>query len=237
MTFFMPRFVTAYLLGFVFICAALPSSLRAQSFAAAQRDTAFKSLQHGNWIAGFSGLISTTNRNLTFNNERNSVLEIRYTINTRTGYFIADRLTLGLDFELSNTETSTSPNPNPQDVQEKSSTESLFVGPWIRYYFKLAEEWAVFPELSIGYSAINGINETRIRDVLQSGLETTGKGYGAKLGIGFTYFLTRNIGFDITARYSVSRLTGNALGESLIVLQAEGSVLIGFQLYLNEFFF
>jgi hypothetical protein len=213
-------------------------SLFASFWIQGQVDTATgnaDSLVHkGIWVSGLEGGMSTTKLD---NNSANKLSDkgFSYIFNFNTGIFIQNNLAFGLNLKFTNT----SKTYNTFFSKE----ELVYFGPWARYYFKFQHNWYVYPELGISYV---GFYSETVSTIDNEALITNGSGPGINPGIGLVYFVSKNAAFTIRWNYQVNMLTGesesiNQLGRVTTpiddVLYANSSLLFGFQLYIDEFFF
>ena len=201
--------------------------------------TVFEPLQQGAWGTGLSGSIGRSDEALTARDTSGidaRTRGFRYLVSIRTGYFLVQRFVVGLDFQLSVTSSTTQLSSAGASLAIDNYEERLFLGPWLRYYIPVSSAWAVFPEFSWGFQ-----NRYRTQDSDTSApgvdAEDRSSGLGFNLGFGFTYFLTRNVAFDVTGRYSRGRLRGRFTNIGASNDLSDVGVLVGFQIYLPEFSF
>jgi opacity protein-like surface antigen len=196
----------------------------------------FVPLEEGTWVAGFSGSIGRNDERISPRDATDLDVRtkgFRYVAGTRNGYFLARHFVVGLDFQLSVTSTTTTARTGRDTIEFRNYEERLFIGPWLRYYFPISNAWALFPEFSWGFQ-----NRYRTEEVAAGGEnEDRTSGLSFNIGFGFTYFLSRNVGFDVTGRYSRGRLRGRFTDLRANNDLSDIGLLIGFQVYLPEFTF
>lgn len=202
-------------------------------------DETFIPLQRGSWIAGFSGSIGRAEETISPRDATDLAVRtsgFRWLASTRNGYFLRKRFVIGLDFQLSVTNTTTSVTTGGNTLAVSSYDERLFLGPWLRYYIPISEAWAIFPEFSWGFLTRYHREDTSATPVPEDE-EDRSSGLSFNLGFGFTYFLSRHVGFDVTGRYSRGKLRGRYTSLRARNDLDDLAVLIGLQVYLPEFSF
>lgn len=104
------------------------------------------------------------------------------------GYFLADRMELGLDLSLQ----TSNDKVNGQDAGSQSA---IAAGPYFKYYMFTENENFAF---TLRASALFG--STKTNPANSNSEATTEKGSNMQIAIspGFTYFLTHKIGLDFT---------------------------------------
>jgi len=190
-------------------------------------------LNKGLWVSGVEGGMSTS----TVKNGSNSNLDkgFKYIFNFNSGVFVKENLALGINFKLSKSSNTYS--------EYYFNHEEVYFGPWARYYFKFQNNWYIYPELGISYS---GVYTENISTVDTEVLILNGNGPGVNPGIGVVYFVGENAAFTVRWNYQANFFSGytdtvNDLGTVSTpvnnVFYGTSSLLFGFQLYINEFFF
>lgn len=134
---------------------------------------------------------------------------LRFT--TRDGYFVIPHLAVGGELFWDQTSTRSVPDPNPLNYRNCVEERRLFVGPWVRWYTPASLRWYAAAELSLGYwYARSSAEESSAAFVLPRTL-TIERGFGGNAGIAVGHMVTRNIGLDLTARYSMGWLQGEQM--------------------------
>ena len=159
-----------------------------------------------------------------------------YTIGTKSGKFIKDNWTLGLNFSLSRGEI--------ENTLTVNKDEGFTLGLWSRLYFAESKSLALYGELTplatsiYRESKIFGPNGNLIVDEVASG-----GGFGIEPGFGFVYIINRNVGFGMTLSYTFADMKVDVedlilettTPEAFLVHQLRFS--FNFQIYLDQFFF
>ena len=155
-----------------------------------------------------------------------------YQLGTNSGYFFIDRLATGMSFKVS------------REVNEsvvRIESESMQIGPWIRYYTSLDPRGSVYPEISLQY--INYLDNTQIDSAIPEVSILRASGFGIEAGVGFTYVVSDNIGFDIGISYVGGFLNGRSSTTSMPEVVNDNFFLgqldfrFGFIAIVDEFFF
>lgn len=157
-----------------------------------------------------------------------------YTLGTKSGIFIKNAWAIGLHFSLSKAEKS--------DVNAGFISEELLIGLWNRWYFVQFDQAALFVDLTPYYTTVHNHN---IIDVsgFQFDEELHGRGFGFEPGLGFTYFVNRNVGFGMIVSYPTARVYADRkdliLNTSVSETYSSSQLAFSFsfQVYLDKFFF
>jgi hypothetical protein len=213
-----------------FACIVL--LLSSISLFSQERDSTI--LIKGRYITGLSGSISSqsVNGNILGGQVTRKVNE--YIIGTKSGYFIQDGWTLGLDFTLSKSEFK-----NPE---LHVSSEKLSLGLWSRYYFMRYYNGALYAELTPFYTVINELNDIQTANFVFA-QELHGRGYGIKPAFGFAYLINKNVGFGMSVSYQIGRIYADRTDLILETISKEDyefsqlNFNFSFQIYLDQFFF
>ncbi|NGM64411.1 outer membrane beta-barrel protein [Sphingobacterium sp. SGR-19] len=128
------------------------------------------------------GFINSSNANDKQEEEKVS----KFNFNPKFGYFVSDKIAVGLELAVGNTKTTDYSGEN--DVYEKGN--NFGIGAFGRYYFlEVGSRFKTYAELGAGYNQVGG--------EFNNGTETTEldktKGFGVNAGVGANYFLTNNI--------------------------------------------
>tara|TARA_B100000809_G_scaffold239100_1_gene260376 strand:+ start:10027 stop:10701 length:675 start_codon:yes stop_codon:yes gene_type:complete len=211
------------------VCFFLPF----MSIAQTESGTDTIVLKKGLWVSGLEGGMS----NSSIGNTGGSLGDegFKYTFNFNSGVFVKENLACGLNFRL----TKASRTYNKFYTNE----EEVYFGPWLRYYFKFQNNWYVYPELGLSYG---GFYSEYISTIDNEVLLAKGNGPGVNPGIGVVYFVSQSSAFTIRWNYQANIFSGKTdvvtdLGTVSTVITdvfyANSTLLFGFQLYINEFFF
>jgi hypothetical protein len=146
------------------------------------------------------------------------------------GYFPVNRLCVGVTFPFGFSSFKSSPQNtvnNPSDYT--SSSRSLNIGPFIRYYIPITEKFFFLAETSYSWGSgrskysyyyFNGVDYTLTEGESKS---NTRRFQG---GAGFSYFLNKNIGVEFLGSYVDNRYSDNRSHYFL--------AQVGFQIYLSK---
>ena len=177
--------------------------------ANAQEEQTFGFAKGDVLVEGNLSVNSTTD---TDSNENGDLFEVKnssFNFNPKAGYFVTDKLAVGVELSLLNTnaeETDFTTDPN---FVEETKTTTFGAGVFARYYFlDLGKRFKTYGEFGIAYatgnveSNITGVN-TPVEDYDVNGIST-----GIDLGI--NYFVTENfaINFGLVDVLSYSSLKG-----------------------------
>ena len=156
------------------------------------------------FITGLTGSIRSAAVSENFTSTDRKFIE-GYQVGTNSGYFFYERVAIGVSFKVS------------RDVQEsinRTESETLQIGPWIRYYTSPDSRGSVYPELSIQY--VNFSDNSRTLDTTIEERFLRSSGVGVEAGVGFTYTVGDNIGFDIGLNYSAAFVNGKTTGTKIV---------------------
>jgi hypothetical protein len=166
--------------------------------------------EKGNYLIGGSASFQASK-----NGDTNSK---SLSLSPNISYFLANRFAVGIITPLS-----ISDNTAPSS---SLSSKSYSIGPTVRYYFPISEQWAIFPQLDYTYQW----TELRI-DQFNLGpgdLKSTATVF--RINMGITYFITRNVGLESILYYQNTNADPSA-GGSLTSGTAYG-LRFGLQIYL-----
>lgn len=128
-------------------------------------------------------------------------------INPNFGYFIKDNLVIGIKTPL-----------YLEGFNSDIFSFKFGINAFSRYYFAKTEKTSFFSSANYGLS--NYQHEGSYSSYLNE--------YSAGIGLGFTYFLTKSIGFETELKYDYSKIFNNSVGEDNF------GVNFGFQIYFNK---
>lgn len=190
-------------------------------------------LQKGTWVSGVEGGLS--NSRLSSNSIDKFQKGLTYSFNFNSGVFLKENLAVGLNFRLS--------KDSRTHTDFFSNQEEVYFGPWVRYYMKFQHNWYVYPELGVSYAGFYNETVTTSSNEL---LITRGNGPGINPGVGIAYFVNKNASFSIRWNYQLNFIQAESESTDGVnvttttandIRYGNASLLFGFQLYLNEFFF
>lgn len=122
-------------------------------------------------------------------NKTNKLKTNSFNFNPSVGYFVSDKVAVGLDFNFGNNKETNYSGAN--DIYTKDS--NFGIGAYGRYYFlDLGSRFKTYAQLAAGYNQNTGElnNGTTTVDVPKI------KGFGANAGLGVNYFVTENIAIN-----------------------------------------
>jgi hypothetical protein len=137
-------------------------------------------------------------------------------------YFVANRFAIGLTLSLAESRN---------EVDEfglENRQKSLGVGPTLRYYIPLAEQWAVFPTASYAYqtSVTKSSQNTPGGGVVYQ--EDKTKGSALNGGAGITYFINKSIGIEGLLIYQATAYSDNEFSSNGLAFN------VGFRIYFPK---
>ncbi len=171
----------------IFLLCSTGPDLHAQS----DQDSVYLPIKKGNWLAVLNGNLSSVNLDRFAGSQSQINLTNEYDFNISSGHFFVDRLAFGITFDASRAET--------RRISEVI-TERFSIGPFVRYYLKKNPNGSMFITGGLLYGQITETNRVNIP---QSDFEVLlfGKGPGVFGGLGYSHFLTKHIGLDVSLRY------------------------------------
>jgi opacity protein-like surface antigen len=158
-------------------------------------------------------------------------------IASRNGFFLSRNFVMGVEFNWEQTTGDSRPVPNLIGYRSESFERRLFLGPLIRLYQPMSMRWFLYPEISFGYSQYLSETEESSIEVNNLPQTVTARGFAFHAGAGFGYLLTRNIVFDISARYMRAWRFGEydvpgSLDVNVNMKEYDVQLLVGFQLHM-----
>ena len=158
-------------------------------------------------LGGSMGFSSNTNTTYATNSASSEDKSFSITAQPSISYFIIDRLAVGLITPYSYSRTKYEP---VQDLDVKLTIKTYSVGPTLRYYFPLGNQWAIFPEVSYSYGWIWGSTpyfSAFVPTPTVTYVKSTEKTRIFLGGVGLVYFLNQSIGVEGRAYYQNQRST------------------------------
>jgi len=126
-----------------------------------------------------------------FFEEKNS----SFSFNPKAGYFISDKLALGLELNVNSSKTEDTDLASDPNITNETKTSSFGAGVFARYYFlDLGKRFKTYGEFGLGFASGN-------TETTQSGLDDPINDYdtsnfNAGLGLGINYFVTENFAIN-----------------------------------------
>ncbi len=191
-------------------------------------DTPFRK---GRWLTGLSGSISSNTNKVSAVDEKTITNE--FGLNLSTGKFIKDRWLLGGKINADRASSAGSVD---------RTTESLFVGPFVSYYLSSNSRGSLFTSLSTGY--VRYREETKLNTLqVTNELSSEGGGFGALVGLGYSYVIHDKIAFDIGFNLNLfwigvdqEELPSGMISSQNIAI-SNIAFTFGFNVILDDFFF
>lgn len=207
--------------------------LFAGAFVASQAQT-----EKGTWMLG--GNIGFSTSSSTSKSNGTTVDGPSYTnfnISPMAGYFIMDRLAVGLDLNYSSFSSTTKQKNtagNNVDLTDKSS--DIIVSPMVRYYYMMNDKAGLFGHLGVGFGSRSSSNQSLVNDAVTTTESPSSSLFNLTVGPGFVYFLNPSIGLEASVLYSSMSSSYTPTGASDKVTNASSgvSVNIGFGIYLGS---
>ncbi len=202
----------------------------------AQNDSIYSVPIHkGTFITNLSGRITSGSTDITDQSSTSEIVNNDYIFGTKSGYFVADKWVVGGNLFLQR-------EAQQSDIL-KTSSEKFFIGPWLRYYFSVHDNTSIYAQFSPLY--VKTFSSTFINDatLVEVNMESVGGGFGVEMGVGFNYYLSDKVAFNIGVDLIQSKYKGERKNYLLNTLNSETtketflSVSFGFEIYLQQFFF
>jgi hypothetical protein len=199
----------------------------------AQKDTVELPYRKGPWLTGLSGNLSSLNIESFGQQKGDFKLSNEYDFSVNSGKFIADKLALGLTFSASRDDS--------KSITHNVS-ETFSIGPFLRYYLSKNPSGSMY--FSVGFlygQLVESIRYSSPSFELDS--EIFGRGPGGLVGIGYTHFLTPNIGLDVIVRYDFIRIKADFLDKTTNTRSSENLDVVrsffgfGFIIIIPQFVF
>ncbi len=178
---------------FLLILYALPESTLGQDL---EKDTTLLPYRKDQWIAGLSGNLQSLALDRFQSQISNTSVSSLYDFQISSGKFIKDKFALGLVFSANRSET----RRFTTTINERFS-----IGPFFRYYLAKNPKGAMFLTGGLIYGQIVELNQISSQGI-DLEIEIFGRGPGGLIGIGYSHFLTENIGLEVLLRYDYLRV-------------------------------
>ena len=145
----------------------------------------FNATSQGNFLANGTVYVNYTSLKTDVNGTKNDIsntFQIRFA--PKAGYFVIDDLAVGLELNIQSANTSF------EAVADDLTTNSLFVGPFGRYYL----ENGLFGEALVGFGSSKTEND--LFGEQKSSI------FGFRVGAGYAFFLGDHVAVEPTLNYS-----------------------------------
>jgi outer membrane protein len=134
----------------------------------------------------------------TFSDEDGDIFEEKesnFQFNPKVGYFISDKLVLGVELSVNSSKDEDTDFISDPNVVTETKDKSFGAGVFARYYFlELGKRFKTYTEFGLGFAS--GNTETTQSDVDGPLSDFDTSGFGAGLGIGINYFVTENFAIN-----------------------------------------
>lgn len=172
---------------------------------------AYSQFDKGSWFLSGSGMVGfggykyteKATQEMKFNNVLGKII-----FSTRNGFFVIDKLAVGLDIQHSSRFDSWEPDPNENNELNKSGEHTFFVGPLGRYYIPAASFLAIAPEVSFGYRYYIGVDKTESDAIGKMEYQTQAGGFGFNTGVVFVFQLSDFVAIDLSYRFGGGKIKG-----------------------------
>lgn len=159
----------------------------------------------GPWMAGLSGNLKSISLDRIGSQRGNFSISNEYDFQLLSGKFIAKKFVIGLIFSATRTDY--------RQLSHKVS-ETFSIGPFVRYYLSKNPSGSMFLIGGVLYGQL--VESTKISTPqLEYDSEIFGRGPGIFFGLGYTHFLTQNIGLDVLIRYDYFRFNAEFLDNTI----------------------
>ena len=205
-------------------------SLQAQDTSVSS-DSLTTPFRQGRWLTGLSGSISSNTNKISSVDEKTITNE--FGLNFSTGRFIKNRWLLGGKINADRASSAGSVD---------RTTESLFIGPFVSHYLSSNNRGSLFTTLSTGY--VRYREETQLNTLqAPTELSSEGGGFGALVGLGYSYVIHDKIAFDIGFNLNLFWIgvdqeelpSGMVSSQDISVRNI--AFTFGFNVLLDDFFF
>jgi hypothetical protein len=147
--------------------------------------------------------------------------QISATLAPSVGTFVADNLALGINVPIN---YSLIKHFNSPSNEARQRSMGIGVLPWLRYYLPSTKQHRFFGEFSVG----GILSNSRIKATGFAASNFTNVNLHASAGLGYTYFLTPNVGLESLLAYRLDGGTPDRFGQGALVLN------LGFRVYLPK---
>lgn len=218
-----------FLISFCFLFLLNIESIKAQHTDTKSLDSIDTPFKKGRWLTGLDGIISSSTSEVAGIEGRTTTNQ--YGLNLTTGKFIKNRLLFGGTLQAQRSSSS--------GIVERA-TETLFVGPLGNYYLSNNKKGALFIQLAPGY--VRYLDEAAINQVSQTTqINSEGNGFGAIIGVGYSYVINDRIAFDLAFNVNNFWITVDTVSTtgtiSDTITVSDTLFSFGFNVLLDDFFF
>lgn len=191
-------------------------------------------LAKGRFTTTLYGFIQSQNIIQNINGTSINLENDEYTIGTNSGFFFHQNMVLGFNLWLKRTEAA--------GINYNINDEQLNIGMWYRWYFFNRKDISLYFDFTPYFVSIHQDNISN-NVIIAESEELKGLGWGVAPGLGFVYFISRNVGFGMSMDYLYADVnaTRTNLFENTTVNEKYFSNQLrfnfNFQIYLDQFFF
>lgn len=167
--------------------------------------TSFAQLEKGTWMLGGTASLRAFEETFTSNNIKNVSNKLNYKIAPNLGYFIVDKLNVGLRTSYESSQT--------YFVEKRPSrTHSLSIGPFARYYVLNTDK--LF-NILIDASYQLGYNWWIQKPVDNTGFLNPKNSHNFGISAGPVVFLTENVALELSLGYTYQSTIKKDLSETI----------------------
>lgn len=185
------------------------------AFALTMFNVAFAQFNKGRMLVGGAVGFQTTTEKQTSTITTPTIKENTFSLSPNFGYFVIDKLAVGLNFNLSNTTEKYSGG----GYDYKFTTQSFIASPFVRYYFGPG----IFAQGQYGIGSAKSGDDSNTTKYSESQWS---------LGVGYAYFLNDNVAIEPSVKYQSSVLKEK--GQDTKDTNSGIAINIGFQIYLGK---
>ncbi len=198
----------------------------------------------GNWLVGpaigdiaLGGFESQIDSATTTTTLLTGVLGVK--LQCHSGLFVAKKLNIGLLLDYNTYAEESQPDPDPTNMEITDGWGEILIGLYARYYMPIAERWAVYPEIAIGWGGYQSLSLVNSTAMAEQKTEVIARGFAANVTIGAGYFFSEQVSLDFSINYGLGQLTGerNVSGsnqQDITITLADVDFLIGATLFFGD---
>jgi outer membrane protein len=168
----------------------------------------------GNFLASGSLSLRTNKTETSLVGADYETKQRSFAVAPRFGYFLIDRLALGINLPFSWMKYKSS--TSSPFIPTETSGNSVGIGPFARYYFPTNDK--IFVVTHVGYSRLLSNNKITFGDGSTTASKT--KSNRIDLGAGITYFAAKNVGIEALVGYTILNDQSSQVVNKVVSLEA-----------------